>query len=227
MTGNFLTGSSYYAVVAPVDFIGITVTMTSNGIVYTKNSGVQITGSRNHTFDIGEINFPAQAACTISHYNDASGNLAGSNAVVSLSGVADNITAWSAELYKGETKVRSVSVTGGLSSGKIKQRVEVTWKYEADSKGMPAIDKEAQIMEAVEERLRKAMEKDKLGILTGIYTGQGKRDWVFIIRNLNAFGERLNDALAGLPQLPIEIYAEDDPENEEYKSLLELKGEDD
>lgn len=114
-----------------------------------------------------------------------------------------------------------------IKSGKMKQRVEVTWKYEADSKGMPAIDKEAQIMEAVEERLRKAMEKDKLGILTGIYTGQGKRDWVFIIRNLNAFGERLNDALAGLPQLPIEIYAEDDPENEEYKSLLELKGEDD
>ena len=114
-----------------------------------------------------------------------------------------------------------------IKSGKMKQRVEVTWKYEADSKGMPAIDKEAQIMEAVEERLRKAMEKDKLGILTGIYTGQGKRDWVFIIRNLNAFGERLNDALAGLPQLPIKIYAEDDPENEEYKSLLELKGEDD
>lgn len=114
-----------------------------------------------------------------------------------------------------------------IKSGKMKQRVEVTWKYEADSKGMPAIDKEAQIMEAVEERLRKAMEKDKLGILTGIYTGQGKRDWVFIIRNLNAFGERLNDALAGLPQLPIEIYAENDPENEEYKSLLELKGEDD
>lgn len=128
LTGNFLTGGSYYAVVAPVDFVGITVTMTSNGIVYTKNSGVQITGSRNHTFDIGEINFPAQAACTISHYNDASGNLAGSNAVVSLTGVADNVTAWSADLYKGETKVRSVSVTGGLSSSKIMTAVE-GWPY--------------------------------------------------------------------------------------------------
>lgn len=114
-----------------------------------------------------------------------------------------------------------------INSKKMKQRVEVTWKYEQDDKGMPKIDKEAQIMEAVEERLRKAMEKDKLAILTGIYTGQGKRDWIFIARNLNAFGERLNNALAGLPQLPIEIYAEDDPDNEEYKSLLEIKGEDD
>ena len=109
----------------------------------------------------------------------------------------------------------------------MKQRMEVTWRYEADEKGMPKIDKEAMIMEEVENRLRTAMEKDKLAILTGIYTGQGKREWIFITRNLNAFGERLNDALSGLPQLPIEIYAEDDPDNEEYKNLLEIKGEDD
>ena len=114
-----------------------------------------------------------------------------------------------------------------INSKKMKQRMEVTWRYEADEKGMPKIDKEAKIMEEVENRLRTAMEKDKLAILTGIYTGQGKREWIFITRNLNAFGERLNDALGGLPQLPIEIYAEDDPDNEEYKNLLEIKGEDD
>lgn len=114
-----------------------------------------------------------------------------------------------------------------INSGKLKERLEVKWTYEADAKGMPAIDKEAQIMEAVEERLRTAVEKDKLGILTGIYTGQGKREWIFITRNTAAFGERLNDALAGLPQLPIEIYAEQDPDNEEYKALLEIKGEED
>lgn len=114
-----------------------------------------------------------------------------------------------------------------INSGKLKERVEVTWTYEKDEKGMPAIDKEAQIMEAVEERLRTALEKDKLAILTGIYTGQGKREWVFITRSTAAFGERLNDALAGLPQLPITIYAEQDPDNEEYKSLLDIRGEED
>lgn len=114
-----------------------------------------------------------------------------------------------------------------INSGKLKERVEVTWTYEKDEKGMPAIDKEAQIMEAVEERLRAALEKDKLAILTGIYTGQGKREWVFITRSTAAFGERLNDALAGLPQLPITIYAEQDPDNEEYKSLLDIRGEED
>lgn len=114
-----------------------------------------------------------------------------------------------------------------IKSGKLKERVEVTWQYEKDEKGLPAIDKEAQIMEAVEERLRTALEKDKLAILTGIYTGQGKREWVFITRNTAAFGQRLNEALAGLPELPIQIYAEQDPDNEEYKSLLEIRGEED
>ena len=114
-----------------------------------------------------------------------------------------------------------------IESGKLKERVEVTWHYAADDKGLPADDKEAQVMEAVEERLRTALEKDRLAILTGIYTGQGKRDWIFITRQTQAFGERLNEALAGLPQLPIEIYAEKDPDNEEYKSLLEIRGEED
>jgi len=114
-----------------------------------------------------------------------------------------------------------------IKSGKMKQRMEVTWKYKGDDKGLPCDDDEAMLMEQVEDTLRTALEKDKLAILTGIYTGQNKREWIFITRNLNAFGERLNNALAEFPQLPIEIYAEDDPENEEYKSLLEIKGEED
>lgn len=114
-----------------------------------------------------------------------------------------------------------------INSGKMRERIEVTWRYEKDDKGLPAIDKEAEIMEAVQDRLRAAMEKDKLAILTGVYTGQGKRDMVFIARNTAAFGNRLNEALAGLPELPIEIYAEKDPNNEEYKSLLEIRGEED
>jgi len=111
-----------------------------------------------------------------------------------------------------------------INSGKMKERIEITWNYEKDERGVPCNDKEAQIMEAVQDRLQKAMERDKLAILTGIYTGNGKREWIFIARNTQAFGERLNEALQGLPKLPIEIYAEKDPDNEEYKDMLELKG---
>jgi len=115
-----------------------------------------------------------------------------------------------------------------IQSGKMKERLEITWSYQPDDKGLPADDHEAELMEEVEEKLRLAMEKDKLAILTGIYTGDGHRQWIYIARNTTAFGERLNKTLTAYPQqLPIEIYAEKDPENQEYKELLELKQEED
>ncbi len=114
-----------------------------------------------------------------------------------------------------------------VKSRKLRERLEIVWSYKADDKGLPADDAEAQLMEEVGDKLRAAMEKDKLAIVTGIYTGQGKRETNFICRNIAAFGERLNQTLADYPQLPIVVNAYDDPDNEEYQGLLELKGEED
>lgn len=114
-----------------------------------------------------------------------------------------------------------------VKSRKLRERLEIVWSYKADDKGLPVDDAEAQLMEEVGDKLRAAMEKDKLAIVTGIYTGQGKRETNFICRNIAAFGERLNQTLADYPQLPIVVNAYDDPDNEEYQGLLELKGEED
>lgn len=113
-------------------------------------------------------------------------------------------------------------LTEFVQSGKFKERVEITWKYEGDAKGMPA-DKLAEQMEIVEETLRKAMEKDKLSILTAVYTGAGEKIWVFYTRTVRVFGERLNEALAAFELLPISIYTELDPEWEEYRDMYEMK----
>lgn len=109
-----------------------------------------------------------------------------------------------------------------VESGKFKERVEITWKFEGDEKGMPD-DTVAQKIEEVQETLRKAMEKDKLSILTGIYTGDGEKIWVFYTRTVRVFGDRLNEALASFDLLPISIYTEVDPEWEEYKDMFEMK----
>ncbi|MCD7937340.1 MAG: DUF695 domain-containing protein [Tannerellaceae bacterium] len=109
-----------------------------------------------------------------------------------------------------------------IQSGKLKERVEITWKYEANEKGMPT-DEVAEQMETVEETLRKAMEKDKLAILTSVYTGEGEKVWVYYTRTVRVFGERLNEALASFELLPISIYTEVDPDWEEYKDMYEMK----
>lgn len=49
-------------------------------------------------------------------------------------------------------------LTEFMQSGKLKERVEITWKYIPAEQGMPS-DAEAERMEAVEVALRKAMEK--------------------------------------------------------------------
>lgn len=109
-----------------------------------------------------------------------------------------------------------------VTSGKFKECVEVTWKYTPDAKGLPS-DNEAELMENVEIALRKVMEKDKLAILSSVYTGGGERIWVFYTRTSRVFGEKLNDALKDFELLPISLYVEIDPEWEEYKDMYEMK----
>lgn len=113
-------------------------------------------------------------------------------------------------------------LTEFIQSGKFKERVEITWKYEADDKGMP-VETVAEQIDEVQEVLKKAMEKDKLSILTGVYTGSGERIWVYYTRTVRVFGERLNEALAPFELLPISIYTELDPEWEEYSDMYEMK----
>ena len=113
-------------------------------------------------------------------------------------------------------------LTEFVRSGKFKERVEITWKYESDDNGMPA-ETLAEKMEEVQEALRKAMEKDKRSILTGVYTGGGERIWVYYTRTVRVFGERLNEALAPFEMLPLSIYTEVDTEWEEYLDMYEMK----
>lgn len=107
-------------------------------------------------------------------------------------------------------------------SGKFKERVEIYWKYESIHNGMPS-DSDGELMEKVIDALRNAVEKDKLAILTGIYTGNNERTMVFYTRTSRVFGERLNEALANLPQLPITLYVEIDPDWNEYLEMCEIK----
>ena len=71
---------------------------------------------------------------------------------------------------------------------------------------------------------RMVLEKDKLAIFTGIYTGDGERTWIFYTRNIPAFGRTLNEALAPFETLPLTIYTEKDPEWNEYREMCELQG---
>ena len=108
------------------------------------------------------------------------------------------------------------------NSQKFKERIEITWKYTPEHNDMPS-ETEAELMEEVQLLLQKKMEKDKLAILTGIYTGEGERILVFYAGTSKVFGERLNEALTDYELLPISLYVEIDPQWEEYQEMYEIK----
>ena len=103
-------------------------------------------------------------------------------------------------------------------SGKYNYRVEVTWTYEGDGQGMPQRDT-AKIMEQVHDSLLEEFADGKVAVVTGVYTGEGERNWVFYTRNLPLFQKLFNRSLQSFDQLPLEFYAEEDPNWEEYELM--------
>lgn len=105
-------------------------------------------------------------------------------------------------------------------SGKYIYRITVSWDYNALPDGMPE-DEDAILMEKATDSLMQAFKKDQVAVLTGIYTGDGRRDWIFYTKNLKIFSIVFNKALEELPTIPIVIDAEEDATWEEYLNMRE------
>lgn len=122
---------------------------------------------------------------------------------------------------------RLIMVTGRRDVDKFRDnpkysiRVEITWRYAGDSQGMPS-EADSQMMEKVQDAITGVFEKDPVAVLTGIFTGDGQRDWIFYTLSTHIFQRKINEALATLPTLPLQFYAENDPGWEEYAEMKDL-----
>lgn len=119
---------------------------------------------------------------------------------------------------------RLIMVTGRKDIKKFREnprfsiRVEVTWKYKGDDSGMPDLET-SRLMEKVQDALNSAFAKDPVAVLTGVFTGDDERNWVFYTLSTNIFGKKLNESLADFPLLPLEIYCENDPDWNGYEEM--------
>lgn len=95
-------------------------------------------------------------------------------------------------------------------------RVTISWEYGGHD--MPDIETST-LMEQATDALADTFDKDPIAVLTGIYTGDGCRQWVFYTLSTQIFGRKLNEALAPLPLLPITIACENDPDWNEYDEM--------
>lgn len=101
---------------------------------------------------------------------------------------------------------------------RMKIRVEVTWPYECDASGMP--DKAVStLMEQAHMAMLHTFDRDPVAVMTGVFTGDGERTWIFYTASTAIFGKKLNESLAQLPPLPLSIYCENDPGWEQYDEM--------
>lgn len=99
-------------------------------------------------------------------------------------------------------------------------RVQIDLPYSATTDGMP--DRaSAEMLDQVLESLKSELRADPVAVLTGVYTGAGVRTMVFYTLSTHIFNKKLNQALADLPLLPLEITAENDPEWLEFQEMEE------
>ena len=107
-----------------------------------------------------------------------------------------------------------------IATGKYNYHIEITWKYEAEQNGMPDVATST-LMEEVQDALQADFMKDPVAVLTGIYTGNGERNWVFYAMSVKIFERKLNEDLARFELLPLTLYVENDPEWSEYQEMRE------
>ncbi len=101
-------------------------------------------------------------------------------------------------------------------------RVTITWNYEPMPDGMPDYATSV-LMDEVNEAIAAEFDADPVAINTGIYTGDGKRDWVLYTRSLSIFQRKINEALAKFDLLPLQFEAASDPEWNEYREMRETE----
>lgn len=129
-----------------------------------------------------------------------------------------------AEAANGST----ILVTGRKDVAKFRKnprfsiRIEITWRYEGDPKGMPQAH-DAQLMEDVTNLLQDVFDRDPVAVMTGIFTGDNERNWIFYSRSTAIFGRKLNETLSALPLLPLTITAENDGEWRQYDEMAQTE----
>lgn len=107
------------------------------------------------------------------------------------------------------------------SNPKFNIRVDVTFPYNGIHSGMPD-EHTSETLKDVTDRLVEIFRRDPVAVLTGIYTGGNQRNWIFYTLSINIFNRKFNEALADLPELPITMCAESDPDWQEYKEMRSI-----
>ena len=109
----------------------------------------------------------------------------------------------------------------GLVTANFPARIEIVWTYQSPNEsGMPGPDIQ-QIMNQFEEHLVNSWQNAGLGYLTMLITGNNICEWQWYLKDVDEALLILNEAIADLPTLPIDIHTEIDPDWYAYSNFMQ------
>lgn len=97
--------------------------------------------------------------------------------------------------------------------------IEIRWRFESDSSGMPS-DDVIERMGEFEDLIEGVVERPDVGFQMVCCTGHGQRRWHYYARDVGAFMAAFNSGLAGREAFPVELSFREDPNWNEFKITL-------
>ena len=105
---------------------------------------------------------------------------------------------------------------------RVKYCITVGLPYRGEATGMPSETalqiapgqtvSDAELIAQATDLMAETLHKDPVAVLTEISTGDNRREWVFNTLSIPIFSNKINEALAPLPLLPLEFTASEDPD---------------
>lgn len=105
------------------------------------------------------------------------------------------------------------------ATGKYRFVIEIAYPF--DREGIEPSDTDSAQIEAVDELLQTAMERDKMAILAASILEPGRKVWLYVSRTYDPFFDRLEEVLSELPLLPLQFEVVQDSDWSYYLELLD------
>ena len=108
---------------------------------------------------------------------------------------------------------------------RLSNRLTISWPFEhaADQTGLPEGELSDR-MKRFEDAVCATLEGGKLALLTSVWTTSGLREWVWYGGEKSVLARAINEALAGMPRLPLHLAIEPDPAWEQYLGFISSVG---
>jgi hypothetical protein len=94
-------------------------------------------------------------------------------------------------------------------------RIIIVWRYQSES-GQP-ISEDHQRMNQLEDMLESVLKDDGFATLALVSTGEDLREWTYYTKSETEFMARLNYAIAGVTEFPIDVHTASDPDWDMYE----------